>query len=104
MSKEKNEYSLDGLDQKALLNVKIPRKFEIYVEEYDEGDIGGRRAGWYPVKNNPELGGQNGNPVITIMSKSDLVEKQATFKQIGQRFQIVREIDPPTREQILKAA
>ena len=57
MSKENDEYSLDGFDMEALAKVKIPRKFEIYVEEYTEEDMGGRRAGWYPVKNNPELGG-----------------------------------------------
>lgn len=99
-----DEYSLDGLDPAGLAKVRIRRQFEIYVEEYDEGDVGGRRAGWYPVKNNPELGGQNGNPVITINSQQDLAEKQATFKQLGQRFKIVREINPPTRAQILEAA
>ena len=99
-----DEYSLDGLDPAGLAKVKIRRQFEIYVEEYDEGDVGGRRAGWYPVKNNPELGGQNGNPVITINSQQDLAEKRATFKQLGQRFKIIREINPPTRQQILEAA
>lgn len=70
--KKSDSFSLDGLDQAQLAKVKIPRKFEIFVEEYTEEDVGGRRAGWYPVQNHPELGGSNGNPIITVQSKEDL--------------------------------
>lgn len=99
MSKAKEDaYSLDGLDMAELSKVKIPRTFEIYVEEYTEEDVGGRRAGWYPVKNNSELGGQNGNPILTVNSKQDMEEKRAVFRQLGQRFKILRELNPPTRD------
>lgn len=91
------------ISREVLAKLKIPRKFEIYVEEYTEGDIG-CQAGWRPVQVDSKLGGTGGNPVITVNSQTDLQEKQNFYKAVGQRFTIVREIDPPTADEIKKAA
>ena len=92
------------IDPKVLAKVKIPRKFEIFVEEFDEEGGPGHSPAWKPVKVDPTLGGQGGNPVITVTCPEDLREKMNFYKQIGQRFRIVREIDPPSQELILKYA
>jgi hypothetical protein len=91
------------IPREALAKLKIPRKFEIYVEEYTEGDIG-CPAGWRPVQVDSKLGGNGGNPIITVNSQADLQEKQNFYKAVGQRFSIVREIDPPSMDDIRKAA
>lgn len=88
----------DGISQAVLAKVKIPRKFEIFVEEFDE------EKGWRPVASANIPGMTNGNPIITVNSQADLHEKMALYKSMDQRFKIIREIDPPSRDEILKAA
>lgn len=93
-----------GLSQAVLAKVKIRRKFEIFVEEFDEEGGPGHTPIWKPVKVDPTLGGTGGNPVLTVDSQADLQEKMNFYRQLGQRFRIVREIDPPSAEEIRKAA
>lgn len=81
--------------------LKIPRTFEIMVEEMHEEDDGTVR--WRPVMIDPRLGG-NGSVVITVSSKQELQEKQQWYQQAGQRFKIIREINPPSREDIERMA
>lgn len=99
----KSSKNSNGLPKEVLAKLKIPRKFEIFVEEYTEGDVG-CQAGWRPVSVDSKLGGNGGNPVITVNSQSDLQEKQNLYKTVGQRFKIIREIDPPSFDDIKKAA
>lgn len=56
--------------------LKIPRTFEIMVEEMHEEDDGTVR--WRPVMIDPRLGG-NGSVVITVSSKQELQEKQQWY-------------------------
>ena len=99
----KDDKNIGSLPREVLAKLKIPRKFEIFVEEYTEGDIG-CQAGWRPVSVDSKLGGNGGNPVITVNSQADLQEKQNLYKTLGQRFNIVREIDPPSFDDLKKAA
>lgn len=99
----KDASSPDGLSKEIMSKVKLKRQFEIFVEEYTEGDVG-CQAGWRPVHIDSKLGGNGGNPVITVTSQADLQEKLNFYKQLGQRFRIVREIDPPSEEDFRKAA
>ena len=99
----KSNTNNNGIPKEALAKLKMPRKFEIYVEEYTEGDVG-CPAGWRPVSVDSKLGGNGGNPIITVNSQADLQEKQNLYKSVGQRFTIVREIDPPSLDDIKKAA
>lgn len=87
-----------------LSNLKIPRKFEIYVEEYDEEGGPNHTPVWKPIRVDPTLGGNGGNPVITVYSPADLAEKRKFYSDIGQRFKIIREIDPPTNDMIIEYA
>lgn len=80
---------------------KIPRTFEVMVEEMHEEDDGTVR--WRPVMIDPRLGG-NGAVTITVNSQQELQEKQQWYQQAGQRFKIVREINPPSREDIERMA
>ena len=98
--KSKND---PAISKEVMAKLKIPRKFEIFVEEYTEADVG-CAAGWRPVQVDSKLGGTGGNPVITVNSQADLQEKQNFYKTVGQRFTIVREIDPPSADEIKKAA
>jgi hypothetical protein len=100
---DNNAKTINTIPRDVLAKVKIPRKFEIFVEEYTESDIG-CQAGWRPVAIDSKLGGNGGNPVITVNSQEDLQEKQNFYKTVGQRFTIVREIDPPSVDDIRKAA
>lgn len=86
------------IDQKILAKVKIPRKFEIFVEEYD------MEKGWKPVVNASIPGMPNSNPIITVNSPADLQEKMNMYKTMEQRFKIIREIDPPSPETIRRLA
>ena len=81
--------------------LKIPRTFEIMVEEMHEEDDGTVR--WRPVMIDPRLGG-NGSVTITVNSQQELQEKQQWYREAGQRFKIVREINPPSREDIERMA
>ena len=81
--------------------LKIPRTFEIMVEEMHEEDNGTVR--WRPVMIDPRLGG-NGVVTITVNSQQELQEKQQWYREAGQRFKIVREINPPSREDIERMA
>lgn len=89
------------LSPAIMQQLKIPRKFEIFVEEFDETKEPGQ---WRPVRIDTALGGQGSNPVITVSSQNDLIEKQNFYKSVGQRFKIVREIDPPTNDDLYQLA
>ena len=104
MDKNANTASPSGLSQAILAKVKIQRRFEIFVEEFDEEGGPGHTPIWKPVKVDPTLGGTGGNPIITVNCQADLQEKMNFYKQIGQRFRVVREIDPPSSDMIRKAA
>lgn len=99
MEKPKNNTAIPVKPQPKML--KIPRTFEILVEEMHEEDDGTVR--WRPVMIDPRLGG-NGVVTITVNSKQELQEKQQWYQQAGQRFKIVREINPPSREDIERMA
>ena len=79
--------------------VKVPRKFEIFIEEMNERDDG--QTEWRPVN----MGHEGGKPVIiTVNSPKELNDMQELYRQSGQRFRIVREIDPPTPADIQRMA
>ena len=86
------------VDPRVLAKLKIPRKFEIFVEEFDE------EKGWKPVVSANIPGTSNSNPVITVTCPQDLQEKMNLYKSMEQRFKIIREIDPPSRETIERLA
>lgn len=56
------------------------------------------------MKVDPRLGGTGGNPIIKVSSQAELMEQMNWYKQLGQRFRIIREIDPPTTEKIVQLA
>jgi len=85
----------------AMKKLKIPRTFEIMVEEMHEEDDGTVR--WRPVMVDPRLGG-NGQVTITVNSPQELKDKQMWYERAGQRFKIIREINPPSREDIERLA
>lgn len=90
--------SSDSINPLVLKKVKIPRKFEIFVEEFDE------EKGWRPVVAANIPGMTNSNPVLTVNSHADLQEKMNLYKSMDQRFKIIREIDPPSKETVVKLA
>lgn len=53
------------LSPAVMQQLKIPRKFEIFVEEFDETKEPGQ---WRPVRIDAALGGHGSNPVITVSS------------------------------------
>lgn len=87
---------------KALAKLKIPRKFEIFIEEKSELEDG--REIWKPVVADPKLGGNGGNVILTVSSSAELKERQALYNMAGQRFKVLREIDPPSKEDIERLA
>ena len=93
-SKQKNN---NNSNINIMAKLKIPRKFEIAVEEMDEHEDG--TIFWKPVANN------SGRPIIvTVSSPAEMDELVNTYKSIGQRFKILREVDPPTESDIKKFA
>ena len=99
MEKPKNNMAVPV--KRPAKTLKIPRTFEIMVEEMHEEDDGTVR--WRPVMIDPRLGG-NGSVTITVNSQQELQEKQQWYREAGQRFKIVREINPPSREDIERMA
>ena len=99
MEKPKNNMAVPIKPQAKML--KIPRTFEIMIEEMHEEDDGTVR--WRPVMIDPRLGG-SGVVTITVNSKQELQEKQQWYQQAGQRFKIVREINPPSQDDIERMA
>lgn len=87
---------------KALAKLKIPRKFEIFIEEKSELENG--REIWKPVVADPKLGGNGGNVILTVSSSAELKERQALYNMAGQRFKVLREVDPPSKEDIERLA
>lgn len=80
-----------------MAKLKIPRKFEIYIEEMDEHEDG--TIFWKPVIN------RSGLPIIiTVSSPAEMNEIVNTYKNAGQRFKILREVDPPSEADIKKFA
>lgn len=92
------------LSRETLEKLKFPRKFEIFVEEFDEEGGPHGQPRWKPVKVDPALGGNGSNPVITVSSGREMQERMQMYKQLGQRFRVLREIDPPSDEELRKAA
>ena len=99
MEKPKNNMAVPV--KQPAKTLKIPRTFEIMAEEMHEEDDGTVR--WRPVMIDPRLGG-NGSVTITVNSQQELQEKQQWYREAGQRFKIVREINPPSREDIERMA
>lgn len=81
--------------------LKIPHTFEIMVEEMHELDDG--TIQWRPVMADPRLGG-NGQIMLTVNSPEELKEKQQWYERAGQRFKIIREINPPSKADIERMA
>lgn len=99
---EKNKQNTaTPINSSALNNLKIPRTFEIMVEEMHEEDNGTIR--WRPVMIDSRLGG-DGHVTITVNSQNELKETQQWYKQAGQRFKIIREINPPSQADIERMA
>jgi hypothetical protein len=92
------------LSRETLEKLRFPRKFEIFVEEFDEEGGPHGKPRWKPVKVDPVLGGNGSNPVITVNSGREMQERMQMYKQLGQRFRVLREIDPPSDEELRKAA
>lgn len=99
MEKPKNNMAVPV--KQSAKTLKIPRTFEIMVEEMHEEDNG--TVCWRPVMVDPRLGG-NGVVTITVNSQQELQEKQQWYHQAGQRFKIIREINPPSHEDIERMA
>jgi hypothetical protein len=99
---EKNKQNTaTPINSSTLNNLKIPRTFEIMVEEMHEEDNGTIR--WRPVMIDSRLGG-DGHVTITVNSQNELKETQQWYKQAGQRFKIIREINPPSQADIERMA
>ena len=81
--------------------LKIPRTFEIMVEEMHELDDG--TVQWRPVMIDSRLGG-NGQVLITVNSQEELRDKQQWYERAGQRFKIIREVNPPSKADIERMA
>ena len=92
------------LSRETLGKLRFPRKFEIFVEEFDEEGGPHGQPRWKPVKVDPTLGGNGANPVITVNSGREMQERVQMYKQLGQRFRVLREIDPPSDAELRKAA
>lgn len=105
MNRNNNTVTPAGVVPASIMTkVKVPRKFEIFVEEYDEEGGPGHTPIWKPVKVDSALGGMGGNPTIIVNSQEDMLEKQKFYRDIGQRFRILREIDPPSPDKIIELA
>ena len=68
------------------------------MHEEDNGTIR-----WRPVMIDSRLGG-DGHVTITVNSQNELKETQQWYKQAGQRFKIIREINPPSEADIERMA
>ena len=85
----------------AIKKLKIPRTFEIMIEEMHELDDG--TVQWRPVIVDSRLGG-NGQVLITVNSQEELRDKQQWYERAGQRFKIIREVNPPSKADIERMA
>ncbi len=71
------------LSREILEKLKFPRKFEIFVEEFDEEGGPGGNPRWKPVKVDPTLGGNGSNPVITVNSSREMQDRVQMYRQLG---------------------
>ena len=67
----------------------LVRKFELEVFEEDLDTA----SGWKKVRYDKPL-------IVEVTSPKELQDKLALYKDCGQMAKVVREIDPPTKEQI----
>ena len=70
----------------------LVRKFELEVFEEDLDTA----SGWKKVRYDKPL-------IVEVTSPKELQDKLALYKDCGQMAKVVREIDPPTKEQIAAA-
>ena len=68
----------------------LVRKFELEVFEEDLDTA----SGWKKVRYDKPL-------IVEVTSPKELQDKLALYKDCGQMAKVVREIDPPTKEQIV---
>ena len=80
--------------QQPIMAVPKPlvRKFELEVFEEDLDTA----SGWKKVRYDKPL-------IVEVTSPKELQDKLALYKDCGQMAKVVREIDPPTKEQIVAA-
>ena len=71
---------------------QLVRKFELEVFEEDLDTA----SGWKKVRYDKPL-------IVEVTSPKELQDKLALYKDCGQMAKVVREIDPPTKEQIAAA-
>ena len=71
---------------------QLVRKFELEVFEEDLDTP----SGWKKVRYDKPL-------IVEVTSPKELQDKLALYKDCGQMAKVVREIDPPTKEQIVAA-
>ena len=69
---------------------QLVRKFELEVFEEDLDTL----SGWKKVRYDKPL-------IVEVTSPKELQDKLALYKDCGQMAKVVREIDPPTKEQIV---
>ena len=80
--------------QQPIMAVPKPlvRKFELEVFEEDLDTA----SGWKKVRYDKPL-------IVEVTSPKELQDKLALYKDCGQMAKVIREIDPPTKEQIVAA-
>lgn len=80
--------------QQPIMAVPKPlvRKFELEVFEEDLDTA----SGWKKVRYDKPL-------IVEVTSPKELQDKLALYKDCGQMAKVVREIDPPTKQQIVAA-
>lgn len=93
---------LPRLTTQQLAKIKVKRQFEISIEEadWDQCDQNGN-----PTWRRVNMGHESGRPVvISVSSPQELQELRQQYKLADQRFNIVREIDPPPYEKLYELA
>ena len=101
-SKSTDMNSTSILTNEIIQKIKYTRQFEILLEEADwEGIPDGQPPMWKPVN----MGRNSGKPVIIKAdTPQDIKDLQEKYKLADQRFRIIREVNPPSTDELIRMA